>query len=260
MVMRVFIVSQSRSFELTFTVTDFNVVTSQQLYDILGKYFEDIIVAAHQPDDNNKNTHYHAMFGSKENLPIPSDFENKSSQEQAARRKWKKLLGTIDGVTRIHYGRVKDRASFTHYILVKCLEYVTAEDLKEYCEEAKVELWCKDNLECICKNCSIKNKLPKKTKESLTQFEIIMKEFKKDRICQHVTDGICMHCYENGVIQMSMIKHYLRRGKAVPIGKCAEMMLSAKAILAPDERTKQEAEYELMQSISAKMQNNLKIY
>ncbi len=253
-------ISTDTTYELTFTVTDFNVVTSQQLYDILGKYFTDIIVAAHQPDENNKNTHYHAMFSSNENLPIPSDFPNKSSQEQASRRKWKKLLGTIEGVTRIHYGRIEDRPGFTHYVLVKCLEYVAAESLQEFCEEAKVELWCKDNLKCICKNCSVKNKIPKKASESLTQFEIIMKEFKKDRICQHVTDGICMHCYENGVIQRSMIKHYLRRGKAVPVGRCAEMMLSAKAILAPDERTKQVAEDELMDAISTKMQNNLKCY
>ena len=98
-------ISNDTTYELTFTVTDFEVVTLDNLYDILGKEFYDIVIGSHQPDDNNKNTHYHALFRSKENISLPSDFENKSSQEQAARRSWKKKLGNINGVTRTHYGR-----------------------------------------------------------------------------------------------------------------------------------------------------------
>ena len=253
-------ISNDTTYELTFTVTDFEVVTLEQIYDILGNCnFTKITVAAHQPDDNNKNTHYHAMFDSTENIPVPSDFANKSSQEQAARRKWKKILGSIEGVTRIHYGRVKQKCAFVHYILVKCLDYKCDPELSEENEIIKQECWCTDNLEAgTCKFCNTKHKVKKKS-ESLTQFELIMKDFEKDRICQHIQEGVCPHCYENGAIQKAMIRYYLRRKKAVPIGRCAEMMLSAKAILAP-EAEKAQAEADIENAINAKMQNNLKIY
>ena len=251
-------ISNDTTYELTFTVTDFEVVTIQQLYDILGSNFYDIVVASHQPDDNNKNTHYHALFKSNENISVPSDFENKSSQEQAARRSWKKKLGNINGVIRTHYGRVKEYEVFAHYILVKCIDYLCSPELCDNCEQWKKELWC-ETTGCICKNCAIKNKITRKSAESLTQFEKIMKEFDKERICQHITAGICPHCYESGVIQRSMINYYLKRKKAVPIGRCAEMMLSAKAIMAPDEQ-KEAAIADIESAIYAKMQNNLKIY
>lgn len=252
-------ISSDTTYELTFTVTDFDVVPIDKIYDMLGKNFTNIILAAHQPDDNNKNTHYHALFCSKENFAIPSDFENKSSQEQSARRAWKKRLENLSGVIRTHYGRVEEYDTFAHYILVKCLNYKSSLS-DEYCNLRKEELWCKDNLSCVCKYCSKKNKLPKKTSESLTQFELIMKDFQRERICSHVTSGICPHCYEDGTIQRGMLRYYLKRGKAVPIGRVAEMMLSAKAVLAPTEKDKLEAEDDLMQAISVKMSNNLKIY
>ena len=251
-------ISNDTTYELTFTVTDFNVVTAEQIHDILGDRFSDIIIGAHQPDDNNKNTHYHALFRSNENISIPSDFENKSSQEQASRRQWKKILGTINGVTRTHYGRVTDYDRFAHYILVKNLNFVCDDAVSELCQSCKEELWCQNN-GGICKHCAQKNKISSKDKKSLTQFELIMKDFEKTRICQHVTTGVCPHCYESGVIQNSMIRYYLKKGKAVPIGRVAEMLLSAKALLAPEEEILQ-AEADIAMAIHAKMQNNLKIY
>lgn len=253
-------ISSDTTYELTFTVTDFDVVPIDKIYDILGdNFFTDIIVAAHQPDENNKNTHYHALFHSAENYSIPSDFPNKSSQEQSARRAWKKRLTDLDGVVRTHYGRVEEYETFAHYILVKCLTYRSSLT-EEYCVQHKEELWCKDHLDRVCKFCSKKHKLPKKASESLTQFELIMKDFQKERICSHVTSGICPHCYEDGTIQRGMLRYYLKRGKAVPIGRVAEMMLSAKAILAPTEKDKLEAEDDLLMAVNVKMQNNLKIY
>ncbi len=252
-------ISNDTTYELTFTVTDFEVVTKEQLYDILESYFYDIIIASHQPDDNNKNTHYHAIFRSKEEIFVPSDFENKSSQEQAARRSWKKKFGNINGVIRTHYGRVKEYEKFAHYILVKCIDFCSSPPLCDNCSEWKKELWC-ESIGCICKNCSTKHKITRKAAESLTQFEKIMKEFEKERICQHTTAGICKQCYESGVIQRSMINFYLKKKKSVPIGRCAEMMLSAKAILAPDEKEKDAAIADIENAIYAKMQNNLKIY
>lgn len=125
-------------------------------------------------------------------------------------------------------------------------------------EEVKAEGWCTDHLECTCKYCC--SKQPKKKSETLTQFEQIIRSFEKDRICQHVDKGICKHCFDDGVIQKSMIKYYLKKKKSVPIGRCAEMMLSAKALLAPTVADKQQAEDDIEIAILAKMQNNLKIY
>lgn len=74
-------ISSDTTYELTFTVTDFDVVTFEKINDMLGSFSSSLIIAAHQPDDNNKNTHYHTLFRTGENIPIPSDFPNKSSQE-----------------------------------------------------------------------------------------------------------------------------------------------------------------------------------
>ena len=257
-------ISNDTTYELTFTVTDFSVVTQEQLYDILSKEFKQVVIAAHQPDENNKNTHYHAMLVSDTNYDVPSDYPNKSAQEQAARRRWKKILGTIEGVTRIHYGRVEEQNGFLHYILVKAKSYLADPYYVEYgidLEEIQQVNWCADKLENgTCKHCSSLCKVSKKTTQTFTQFELIMREWKKDRICQHVAEGVCEHCFDNGVIQRAMIKYYLKKGKAVPIGKVAEMMLSAKAMLAPTQAKYDEAEDDLMNAVHAKIANNLKIY
>ncbi len=254
-------ISSDTTYELTFTVANFNVVPIDKIYDMLGQnFFTNIVVAAHQPDDNNKNTHYHAMFSSSENIPIPSDYENKSSQEQAARRNWKKKIGSIEGVTRIHYGRCDHDDKFMHYILVKSLVHQCSEQLIGKCDKLKQELYCAQAFQAPCKHCAIKNKVSKKQTESLTQFELIMRDIKKDNICQFCTDKFCHTCYNGEVIQRKFINYYLKKKKQVPIGRVAEMLLSAKAVLAPTPELFQTAEDDIMQAINAKMQNNLKCY
>lgn len=240
----------------TFTVVDFDKAPIDEIYDIcknLPEYNDGlIVVASHQPDSNTKNTHYHTLIQINGTVQIPKDFPNKSKEEKQISRKLAKQF-QHPGITRRSYERSEDVARYIHYITIKCLKWKSSnEDAVTPYTKCK---WCFPNLCETCKPCN-----PVKSTDGV--FEKIIKDIRRSHVCIQCSTRLCKKCYGESLppcITDHFIDYYLSRGKCVPLGRVAEMLLSADVLLAPEDKSFENRAI-LQNALKAKQQQLLKIW